>query len=319
MSATKQVVVQGIDRLASDVLAFDLASVDGGVLPPFTAGAHIDIQLPTGLRRQYSLCNSPSRSHVYRIAVKREERSRGGSAHLHDRVKPGDCLTIGTPRNNFALNDRAASHLLLAGGIGVTPMVSMAAHLPERGASFRMEYFVRSSEYEAFGTPLRQPAYADRVRIHQGMTGIEVEGHMQQLLRDRPTDTDVYVCGPEGFLKAAKDASRHWPSGSVHTEAFGGRVTLPESSDQAFEVVLARSGKRVPVPAGKSIFVALQEAGTELEVSCQQGACGVCALRVLEGSPDHRDSFLSDEERSACTKVMPCVSRSKSPCLVLDI
>lgn len=312
------VLVVEIERMASDVLSYHLAPVQGGDLPPFSAGAHVDVYLPNGLRRRYSLCNSPRENKRYQIAVKREEFSSGGSAYLHDSVAVGSSLSIGAPRNDFPLNLSADSHLLLAGGIGITPMVSMAADLLDRGANFQLEYFVRSSEYEPFGALLGREPYASRLRVHRGMTGSETADYIQARLREQAPGQHLYVCGPQGFVQAAVSATRHWPVDAVHVEAFGANAPAAKG-DQPFEVRLERSGRLVHVAADRSMCQALQDSGVTLDTCCLQGVCGVCALKVLEGSPDHRDTYLSEAERASGAIVMPCVSRSRTPVLVLDL
>lgn len=311
------VLVVEIERMASDVISYHLASVDGSDLPPFSAGAHVTVHLPNGLLRCYSLCNSPRERNRYQIAVKREELSSGGSAYLHESVIVGSRLSIGLPRNDFPLNIDADSHLLLAGGIGITPMVSMAADLLDRGIDFQLEYFVRSSEYEAFKNLLGQEPYASRVRVHRGMTGPETVDYIQTRLKEHTSGQHLYVCGPNGFIQAAISMANHWPIDTVHFEAFG--ASTPMKGDQPFNIRLERSDRLIHVAADRSMFQALEENGVTLDTCCLQGVCGVCALKVLDGSPDHRDSYLSDEERASGTVIMPCVSRSKTPILVLDL
>ncbi|MFJ4374784.1 PDR/VanB family oxidoreductase [Pseudomonas japonica] len=313
------VVVVEIERMTSDVLSYSLAPVDGGDLPPFSAGAHVDVHLPNGLRRRYSLCNSPRENKRYQIAVKREGLSSGGSAYLHDFVAVGSRLSIGAPRNDFPLNLSADSHLLLAGGIGITPMISMAADLLDLGANFQLEYFVRSREYEAFGALLGREPYAGRVRIHRGMTGSESAEYLEGRLREQAPGQHLYVCGPQGFIQAVVGATQHWPADTVHVEAFGASAPAASKGDQPFNVRLERSGRLVHVAADRSMYQALQESGVTLDACCLQGICGVCALKVLEGSPDHRDTYLSEAEQASGVIVMPCVSRSKTPVLVLDL
>lgn len=305
---------------ARGICGFELMRPDRAPLPRFSAGAHIDVHLPGGLVRQYSLCSSPERNDGYEIAVLRDERGRGGSMAIHDHVHEGDRIRIGVPRNHFPVEPQAARHLLLAGGIGVTPILSMAEHLHTLGASFEMHYCTRSRDRTAFAQRLAGSAYHDRVQIHFDDAGEHQAFNLDIALEREAADTHLYVCGPRGFMDAvlAGARARGWPDQRLHYEFFSGAV--PDSAeDPAFRVRVESSGAVIDVPPGCSVVDALAKHGVEVLTSCEQGVCGTCMTRVLEGQPDHRDSYLTNEERAAGEYFMPCCSRAKTALLVLDL
>jgi vanillate O-demethylase ferredoxin subunit len=306
-------------REAEDIVSFELASADGGALPRFAAGAHIDVEIRPGLVRQYSLCNDPEEAHRYLIAVLRDPDSRGGSAAIHDEVEAGQTLRISEPKNHFPLIP-ASSYLLFAGGIGVTPILCMAERLARSGAGFRMHYCARSPERAAFVERVRGSAFADRVHFHFDAGGAGQKLDLDAVLEQAPAGTHVYVCGPSGFIDfvAGSARARGWPPEAVHQEYFGA-APLDTSGDASFEVRLASSGKTWVVPAGQTVVQALGAHGIDIPVSCEQGVCGTCITRVLDGEPDHRDMYFSDEERARNDQFTPCCSRAKSAMLVLDL
>ncbi|MCA8273491.1 PDR/VanB family oxidoreductase [Burkholderia sp. AU30280] len=326
--------------VATDICAFELAPADGTALPPFTAGAHIDVHVG-GFVRQYSLCNSPSETGVYRLGVLREPASRGGSLAMHA-CEPGTTLDISAPRNHFPLDPRAAHTVLLAGGIGITPLLSMAAHLIETGQSFELHYCAREPARAAFLDRLDAPGLKARTRLwfDDAPDGRRID--FAQVLAKPDAGTHLYVCGPGGFIGAvlAAAAQAGWDSSNVHREYFGaaglgaagvgtagtGAVGVDaaaapgeDGGDRAFQVSLAQSGRVVDVPAGTTIVEALRGCGIEVPVSCEQGVCGTCLTRVLSGTPDHRDVYLTDDERAANDQMLPCCSRAATPLLVLDL
>ena len=305
---------------ALDVASFELVAPDGSLLPAFTAGAHIDVHGPGGLVRQYSLCNHPSERARYLIAVLRDPKSRGGSLAMHERVQAGDLLKISPPRNLFPLAAQARCSLLLAGGIGVTPIVCMAEQLASTDAVFEMHYFARSRERTAFHERLALSAFSQKVAFHLDDNAAAQKVAIPALLAAQGADTHLYVCGPAGFLEAVLTAARaqHWPEDQLHFEFFGASAK-PEARDQAFEVQIASSGKIYRIATDKSVVATLAEFGVDIPTSCEQGICGTCLTGVLAGEPDHRDQYLSDEERSANKQFLPCCSRSCSPLLVLDL
>lgn len=306
-------------REAEDIFSFELASNDGQPLPPFSAGSHIDVRIRDGLVRQYSLCNDPSENHRYLIGVLRDPNSRGGSIAMHDHIAEGDVLAISEPKNHFPLTN-APHSLLLAGGIGVTPILCMAERLAAIGASFEMHYCTRAPERTAFRHRIEHAAFSEKVAFYfdGGLQARKID--LPGILAQCTADTHLYVCGPTGFidfvLAAAK--SNGWPSERLHLEYFGA-APIDTSGDDAFEIKIASSGRIIKVPAGLPVTEALARNGIEIPISCEQGVCGTCITRVLEGVPDHRDMYFTDEEKARNDQFTPCCSRAKSRQLVLDI
>ncbi len=312
--------INAIRREAVDIASFELADVQDQGLPRFTAGSHIDVHVGPDLVRQYSLCNGPERTGRYVIAVKKEPNSRGGSRAMHEQMKVGDLLTISAPRNHFPLQTTATHHLLLAGGIGVTPILCMARHLLAAGASFDLHYFTRSAEHTAFRDLLAGAAFGKRVNFNFAMGPDSLRDYLESLLRIAPNGAHLYMCGPRPFMDLVETLAVHaWPPQVVHREYFSTGPAVPARPDTSFQVRLARSGGIYTVPKGQSIAQVLAQHGVGIETSCAQGVCGTCLTRVLEGIPDHRDVFLGTEQKLRCDQMLPCVSRSKSEMLVLDI
>jgi vanillate O-demethylase ferredoxin subunit len=305
---------------AEGICSFELVGTDGGLLPSFAAGSHVDVQVPGGLTRQYSLCNDPTETHRYLIAVLRDAASRGGSAAVHDLLKEGDVLTISAPRNHFGLAHEAKKHLLLAGGIGVTPILCMAERLANTGVDFAMHYATRAPERTAFRQRIAASAFAARVQFHYDNGDAAQKLDLQKLLSQPENGTHLYVCGPKGFMDAVLNTARAagWPEAQIHYEFFGAEVAKSDS-DASFEIKLASSGRIVMVPKDQTVVQALAAAGVDIMISCEQGVCGTCLTRVLEGVPDHKDSYLTPEEQAANDQFTPCCSRSKTPQLVLDL
>lgn len=306
--------------VATDICAFELVHTEGAALPPFAAGAHIDVTLRDGLVRQYSLCNPPTESHRYLIAVLREANSRGGSIAMHA-LEEGGVLDIGEPKNHFPLHTQARHSLLLAGGIGITPILSMAEALDHAGASFEMHYCTRSAARTAFRDRLAEARFAERVHLY--FDDAQDGGRLQldALLAQARADTHLYVCGPSGFIAAALDAAKAagWDDANVHREFFSGAGAPAQESGGAFQVKLSSTGRVIDVAPEVTVVAALAQAGIEVPTSCEQGVCGTCLTRVLSGEPDHRDVYLMDDEKAANDQFLPCCSRSKSPMLVLDL
>ena len=303
---------------ADGICSFELVPQGVDELPAFTAGSHIDVHVAPGLVRQYSLSNDPSERFRYRIAVLREPSSRGGSAAMHDKIEAGQTLCISPPRNHFPLEDAPRS-LLLAGGIGVTPILSMARALHAQGKVFNMHYCGRSLSRMAFVEEIGRAPFADSVVLHADDVP-EQKLDLQLLLAGPSDDTHLYVCGPGGFMDhmLATARAHGWPDARLHREYFAGIVkTLP--SDGSFEVRLAHRGLTCTVPANKTVVEVLAEHGVEVPTSCEAGVCGTCLTRVLDGTPDHRDTFLTDAERAANDQFTPCCSRALTSLLVLDL
>lgn len=310
------VIVESIELAATDVRALILQPVTGAALPEWTPGSHIDVLLPSGTVRQYSLCGDPSDRDAWRIAVLREppERGRGGSEYIHTALEVGAKIRVGRPRNNFPLID-SAGYLFVAGGIGITPILPMIAQAQARGADWRLVYGGRTADSMAFRGELGR--YGDRVQIlPEDRTGpIDLDS---VLGRPRP-DTAVYCCGPSGLLEAVEEKCKSWPEGALHTERFVPAAPQPTAGDTAFEVVLAKQNRTFVVEPGETILRTLESNGVDVLSSCQQGMCGRCEQTVLEGTPDHRDEILTPEEREAGEYILICVSRCHGDRLVLDL
>ena len=301
---------------ADGVAAFELAPIEG-VLPTFQPGAHIDVHLPNGLVRQYSITNGPGESSHYRIGVKLEPDSSGGSSCLHDTVREGDVLAVSEPRNNFPLRRDANRTILLAGGIGITPLLSMAQALDRMDLPFELHCFAQSAEHVAFGDVV--DGLGSSVVRHLGLSPDETVAEIRRLTAVHEAFTHLYVCGPGPMLEAVRReaAAAGWPDEAVHFEYFKNTTEIDDSS--TFEVALARSALTVTVPSGATILEVLREHGVLLPSSCEQGACGTCVAAVLEGEPEHQDVYLNDSDHRAGDRIMTCVSRSRSDRLVLDL
>jgi vanillate O-demethylase ferredoxin subunit len=316
--AILNVVVTRKRNEALDIASFELAGEEGRPLPSFAAGSHVDVHLPGGLVRQYSLCNDPDETHRYVIAVLRDESGRGGSKAVHDLVHEGDRLQISTPRNHFALAHEAPHHLLLAGGIGVTPILCMAERLAASGESFDMRYCTRSRERTAFAERIAQASFSGSVQFHHDDSGSTL--NIGRALDSALIGTHLYVCGPRGFMDAVLNTARAkgWPEDRLHYEFFGAPVDL-NATGNGFHVRIASSGATIEVPSECTVVQALAAHGIDVMTSCEQGVCGTCLTKVLSGEPEHLDSYLTPEEQAANDQFLPCCSRAKSPLLVLDL
>lgn len=307
------------EALAGGIYLFELRRPDGAApreLPTFTPGAHLTIEVPAGARRNYSLCSNPADTGFYQIAVKRDAAGRGGSVSMVDDVQEGDLLSVSAPRNNFELHPRALNFLFIAGGIGITPILSMMRHLKTQGnEQFKLIYCTRDAESTAFLQDLNSAEFADHVQLHHD------HGDVNQALDfwpvfETPNNAHVYCCGPRGLMDAVADMSGHWPSGSIHFESFGVDAAA-FATNTAFTVRLQKSGLSVPVSAEQSILQALRACGHHVTSSCESGTCGSCRTTLLEGEAEHRDMVLRDDEKA--NNIMVCVSRAKSTELVLDL
>lgn len=306
---------------ALDICSYDLVAADPAApLPSFEAGAHIDVHVPGGQVRQYSLWNDPRERGIYRIGVLRDTAGRGGSQAMHAGVHAGTQLTISAPRNQFPLAQTRAHSLLLAGGIGITPLLCMAQVLAARQAPFALHYCSRSRERAAFLDRLQAPDLADHVHLHLDDGPPEQRLPIDAVLAAAQPGTHLYVCGPKGFLDAVLGQAQAlaWPLEQLHHESFQG-ATQVKKGDRPFTLELARSGRRVSVAVGQTATQALLAAGVDVPVSCEQGICGTCVTTVLDGIPEHRDSYLLPEERASNTCFTPCCSRARTSVLVLDL
>lgn len=312
------VKVASKSREALDICTFELVDPAGRALPAFTPGSHIDVHIREGLVRQYSLCNDSRESHRYVIGVLRDPKTRGGSKAMHDDIRVGDLLRISAPRNHFALAPDAGRSLLLAGGIGITPLLCMAEHLSAIGADFQLHYCTRSEARTAFRERIHASGFSDRVVFHVDDGPPHQRADFPALLGGAEAGTHLYVCGPAGFLESVIGTARSkdWIPDNIHYEYFA--AARPQGGG-GFDVKLARSGRIIAVPADRTIVEALAANGVEIPVSCEQGICGTCLTRVLDGEVEHRDSYLTPEEQARNDQLTPCCSRAKSQMLVLDL
>lgn len=301
--------------IADNVCRLDLARTDATPLPSWEPGAHIEIDLASGMRRAYSLCGDPTDREKYVIAVLRDGASRGGSVRVHDVLQPGDTVHVHPPRNDFPLVD-ADRYLFLAGGIGITPMMPMIARAAERGIDWRLHYGGRDRSSMAFLDNL-EARYGSRVRPY--VEAAQYSLPVEQILQEATAGTAIYGCGPVPMLDALEARHDTTRGTSLHIERFRGRGPAPAAPPQGYEVVAARTGTAVRVQPGCSVLQALRSAGIVLPSSCEEGICGTCESRVLEGVPDHRDSFLTDQERSSNLTMLVCVSGCLSERIVLDV
>ena len=311
--------VVAVRQEAIDVKSFRLRPLNGGGPLP-TPGCHIDLLLAPGLIRHYSVLNGPGDRDGYLIAAKLEDPSRGGSRLLHESCFPDGAIEAGALRNNFPLRPEATRHVLLGGGIGITPLLSMARALHAVGGSFELNYFARSPDHAAFRDVPDAEGFGTSVAMVYGAGPAEVADHVHRALAATPPGTHCYICGPAGFMQCAiAQATDVLPSNAVHRESFTAAPPADMQANQPFVVRLARQGLDVAVAADKSIVEALAEAGVAVPVSCEQGVCGTCVTRVVSGEPDHRDNFLMDDEKAAGDMMTLCVSRSRSGLLSLDL
>lgn len=304
---------------AQDINSYELRPVDGGALPPFTPGAHIDVHLPSGLTRSYSLVNASDERHRYVIAVSRAPDSRGGSRYLHEQVRVGETLAIGPPRNNFALAEDAEHSLFIAGGIGITPLWSMIQRLDSLRRPWELHYCARTRGHAAFLGALLEAQGAGRGCVHAAFDD-ETGGRFLDLgtvVAGAPPEAHLYCCGPAGMLAAFEDACAEQPAAQVHVEYFSN--TTRAATEGGFKVVLAKSSRTFDVPPGETILSVLLAAGIDVPNSCREGVCGSCETRVISGVPDHRDHVLSRDEKAAGQTMMICCSGCSSSELVLDL
>ncbi len=304
------------ERIADDIHLFELRHPDGRELPAFSAGSHVTVRVPKGLLRKYSLCNDPSERDCYVIAVKKETSGRGGTLSLVEGTRAGDLLPSSMPENNFALTERAASYLFIAGGIGITPIMAMVRYLKSAGhGRFKLYYCTRTPQATAFLQELTEPVFRGQVKIHHD-NGDPAQALDLWPLLERPSGAHLYCCGPRAMMEAVRDMTGHWSRSAVHFESFVDAAGRRTAEDRVFSVRLARSGEVVEVPANMSILEALRARGHQVPSSCESGTCGTCRTRLLGGEADHRDLVLSDAERP--DNIMVCVSRARSNELIID-
>lgn len=315
---TKQLRVQAIRWQAQGICSYELVDPEDQALEPFEAGAHVDLHLPGGVVRSYSLAGDPSDNSQWTFGVLLEAKSKGGSSAMHNKVRVGDLLTVGSVRNAFPLAKNAEHSILIAGGIGITPLKSMAHTLKATGASFELHYCARGPNNVAFLKELQTLVPPENLHLHfdggEPSKGLD----MSALLKDPKPNTHVYYCGPAGFMSACEAASQHWPKDAVHCEHFKAPDTKPlDLPDGAFEVHLVKSGETIQVGPDQTIVRAIELTGRRVSTSCLSGLCGACKVEYVAGEVDHRDYIMDDEERTRCLTV--CVSRAKGKSLSLNL
>jgi tetrachlorobenzoquinone reductase len=313
-ASTIEVLLTCIRIAARDTNLYTFQRPDRGPLPDAEPGSHIGVILPNGIERQYSLIDAGPRRTEYTVGVKRDLNSRGGSLFMHDQLRVGSRLSIVPPRNNFPLKEDADLIVLLAGGIGITPIYSMVKRLIERGRPWELYYSCRTRLDAAFLEELAQHSSAHfHFDDEEGGRFLNVAAIIEKL----PRFSHLYCCGPAPMLAAFEAATTHWPPGQVHVEYFTPKFAAAQEG--GYIVELARAKRELVIPPGKSILQAVREAGIEVPHSCEEGVCGACETRVISGIPDHRDTILTESERKANATMMICCSGSKTPRLVLDI
>jgi vanillate O-demethylase ferredoxin subunit len=313
------VCVKRISYEADGINSYELISPTGRDLDPFTAGGHIDVHLSNGMVRSYSLVNDQRERHRYVIAINKDTAGRGGSRFLHENLKAGDIVRVSRPRNNFALCEQAEHSVLIAGGIGITPLLSMARRLDALGRSCELFYAARAPRAAAFLDEIKVLAGKGRLKVRLDFDD-QRSGRLFDLAAviDRaPAQAHLYCCGPQPMLEAFEAAAADRPADHVHVEYF--QATEAPATAGGFEVRLARSNRTIAIAAGKTILEALLDAGIAANHACSEGVCGTCETRVLEGIPDHRDQFLSKDEQASNKTMMICCSGAKSGALVLDL
>lgn len=297
------------------VLEFESATKDK--LPAIEPGAHIDVHLPNGLVRQYSLCQNPSDEGIFRLGILRDPQSRGGSISAFDDLKEGMSLQVSAPKNLFQLV--AAPHsILIGGGIGITPLITMAYQLAQQGASFELHYCGTSPDNSAFVDEIQQGVLAPFTTFYFKSEGASHREFFSNVIEKADRHSHIYTCGPIGFMDWVTNLalSHEFNPQQIHKEYFQADIDM---SGDSFEVVAQRSGKTVTVAATETILQALAKEGIHIEMSCEQGVCGTCMCDVIDGEPDHRDVYFTDEEKASNEQILVCCSRAKTPQLVLDI
>ena len=304
------------EPIAHGIHLYEMSRPDGAELPEFTAGSHVNLRIPNGLVRKYSLCSDPADRSRYGIAIKREDNGRGGSILLVDNTKVGDEWMISAPDNAFALPKRGDNFIFIAGGIGITPFMAMIHELKnEPGKKFKLYYCSRSPEMTAFREELSAPEYKGKVVIHYDGGDPANALDLWPIVEERKNREHLYCCGPRGLMEAVRDATGHWTPTSIHFEAFS-EADARRPDDKQFSVKLSSTGEVIDVPAGTTILEAMRAKGHAVPSSCESGTCGTCRTRLVSGEADHRDLVLAESERGS--QIMICVSRAKSPELVID-
>lgn len=311
-------LVNGIQCEADSIISIELIAEDGSTLPSFSAGSHIDLHLSNGLIRQYSLSNNPQEKHRYEIAVLKDPQSRGGSQAVHE-LKKGDRIKISEPRNLFPLVDTAKAFKLFAGGIGITPILCMAEKLYAMGVEFELFYFAKSHKNAAYIERIRKSPFSNSVYFYFDDEQSNQNLDIKQCL-DYQEGSHLYVCGPSGFMNFVLESANTngWSEDSLHKEYFSAEQT-DQSTNEVFDIKIESTGEIITINKDETIISALAKNGIDIPLSCEQGICGTCVTRILDGIPEHRDMYFSESEKALNNQFLPCCSRSKSKVLVLDL
>lgn len=314
-----EVVVKNRKEEAKDIISFELVAKDGDKLPSFTAGAHIDIFLKSGLIRQYSICNNPNEASFYKLAILKDSNSRGGSIELHETVKNEDILQISAPRNLFELEKNVKKHVLFGAGIGITPILSMGEHLSDKGESFQIHYSAKTEKNAAFIDEIKASRLEPFTKFYFSDKNNRL--NIQKELESLELGTHIYICGSNRYIDSILEvySSLKLPESQLHREFFSSGEEVDKSKNIEFEVELKSSGKIYTIPSNQTIFEVLDDNGVALAVSCESGVCGSCVTKVISGIPEHRDQFLLDSEKKENKIMTPCCSRAKSEKLILDL
>lgn len=313
-TATIDMRLTAIRYEAHETHSYEFTPVDGRVLEGVEPGAHIDIHLPNGMMRQYSLVSAEGERKSYIVGIKKDRASRGGSKYIHENLHVGQVVKIGGPRNNFPLDESAAHTVLVAGGIGITPIWCMAQRLIAKGEPWTMYYSCRERKEAAFLSSLEN---RPEVNLHFDAESAGAFLDLNAIVASAPKGAHFYCCGPTPMLKAYEEATANVPEGHMHVEYF--TAAEEAATEGGYSVVLQRSGQEFSIPEGKSILQVLRDAGLDVTYSCEEGVCGACETAVISGAPDHRDNILTDREREESKTMMICCSGSKSAKLVLDL
>jgi len=314
-------IINSIQTETAAITSYELVAQNGEALPKIDAGAHLVFHLENGLTRYYSLYDTPGESHSYHVAVLKDPSSRGGSAYIHEHFHVQDQVLVSGPNNNFPISEKTQRAVLIAGGIGVTPIISMARHCHQNGIPLELHYCARFKNDAAFVDLLAQvEPYHSQVTFHFDGGDPTKGANLTELLQSYDEGAHLYCCGPDGLMNAVEKAASHWPSGTVHFERFKATQTEgAEQSNKPFKVTLKRSNMTLDVPTDKSILQVLRSNGFEMDSVCEEGICGSCLTDVLAGELDHRDQILTAEEKADNDVMAICCSRAKSNELILDI
>lgn len=314
------VIVNRLSHNGTGNISLQLVAEHGGPLPEYSAGAHIDLNIPEIGPRQYSLCGEHGNREYYEICIKLAPNSSGGSQYIHQKLQQGQRLTVSAPRNHFPL-PQAGHYLLFAGGIGITPLLAMAEEIAKQGLDFELHYYLSRAQDTAFISRCAAPDLADKIFFHYSDANDSLRRQTPACLRHPRAESAVIACGPDGFIQRLQDIMQQhqWRPGQLSFERFSNLQLTPAAGNQPFYIQLSSSGERYLVGPDQTIAEILLSAGADIMLSCEQGICGSCITNVLEGVPDHRDCVLTEEEKRDNTQITVCCSRSKSPVLVLDL